>query len=38
MKLMNYLNPRTREGMIVIAMIVILLVVLGLYFDGILKF
>jgi len=35
---MKYLNPKTKEGMIVIAVIVILLVVLGLYFGGVIKF
>jgi hypothetical protein len=38
MDMMKYLNPKTKEGMAVIAVIVIVLVFLGLYFGGILKF
>jgi len=38
MDIMKYLNPKTKEGMIVIAIIVVLLVVLGLYVGGIIKF
>jgi len=37
MDIMKYFNPKTKEGMAVIAIIVILLVVLGVYFGGVLK-